>query len=127
MSVKDCPGIDRPIVPVLDKLNALGFETSWSCCGYNYRGQGKKKDHEAAHVRVECSQSLIDELLDVMERGWWRIEYLGGNLWAFWATSRLPSDDAGGISCERGTHPQMVKDCWAILENDLDKLHRQSK
>ena len=109
MSVKNCPGIDAPIVPVLDQLNALGFETSWSCCGYDYPRQ-ENKTHDKAHVRVECSQASIDALLDVLERGWWQIEYLGNNMWAFWALYKLP------------VRPSTVKQRWKILKQALDKL-----
>lgn len=122
MNAKDIPGIDLPIVPILNQLNALGFETSWSCCGYNYPGQGKK-DHDQAHVRIECFKARIDTLLDVLERGWWRIEYLGGNYWALWA----PSQGVGCFSCAQNATPKLVKECWSILEKALNQISKKEQ
>jgi hypothetical protein len=37
--------IDRPILPLVLELNRIGLQTTFSCCGYSYRGEEEPKSH----------------------------------------------------------------------------------
>ena len=69
--------IDAPIKKCIAMLNLLGLKTLWSCCGFDYRGQPKFKDHAYgnAHIFIDFNSGIknINELLFIRSKSGWSL------------------------------------------------------
>ena len=67
--------IDVPIKKCVAMINLLGLKTLWSCCGFDYRGQPKFKDHGDAHIYINFNDGInkINELLFIRSKSGWSL------------------------------------------------------
>ena len=65
--------VDVPMKKILVMLSLMGVKTYFSCCGFNYNGQPRHKDHVygnwqvlmmADAVSIEITRFLVDSLKD---------------------------------------------------------------
>jgi len=52
--------IDIPIKKCVAMINLLGMKTLWACCGFDYKGQPKFKDHTygKTHIYIDFKTGL---------------------------------------------------------------------
>ncbi len=77
--------IDAPIKKAVVGLSLLGFETIFSCCGFNYDGQDEymKKDHikNMPYIYLKYNPGNFDAKLfmQIMNESGWKIEFVHPN------------------------------------------------
>jgi len=69
--------IDLPIKKCIAMLNLLGLRTLWSCCGFDYKGQPKWKDHthDNAYISIDFNSGInnLNELLFIRSKSGWSL------------------------------------------------------
>ncbi len=71
--------VDSPITEIIDDMNNLGFETTESCCGYDYPKQGEKY-HFSPYICFKAKEPLVRLLFRYLA-GPWLIEIRPNDTW----------------------------------------------
>lgn len=119
----DLNEIDKPIRDVILRMNKLGYETTFSCAGYDYtnhilnkKERGKKQTSDPSsspYVSFKCTLENAWRLAGVIEYGW-TIEL-----------SRKGRVFILMYSTEKVYEPK--KDAWKYLKEALTKLEEGKK
>ena len=129
----DGESIDRPILDIVKRLNAMGFRTRCSCCGYNYRKQGRDKDHGTPYIFFSGGQAKKLKPLAHLTWSKWRWRWCRDYSklsteprfvpgYSPRRRSRDPYTEVGWGSRE---YVRKCKDRWDFFRKALDKLEKK--
>lgn len=114
--------IDRPIRDVIKRLNELGYQTKFSCCGYKYPRQRGRKLHGWPYVTFYASFNKVKKLFDLVKKTdgrVWSIDFEGGSTRrAYWKIYHFPV-----YIFPRGKkYTDQCKIAWNQVREILEKL-----